>query len=67
MNKNMNLTKWIFIEGTITEADRKAGEFVLIPTLTLEYLNYREEGIDWTLRFSWLLAHLEITFNWKGV
>jgi len=66
MNKNMNLTKWIFIEGTITEADRKAGEFVLIPTLTLEYLNYKEEGIDWTLRFSWLLAHLEITFNHKG-
>tara|TARA_R110001592_G_scaffold183051_1_gene426552 strand:- start:568 stop:771 length:204 start_codon:yes stop_codon:yes gene_type:complete len=67
MNTNMNLTKWIFIEGTITEADRKAGELVLIPTLTLEYLNYKEEGIDWTLRFSWLLAHLEITFNWKGV
>ena len=64
---NMNLTKYLFIEGVISEADRKAGELVLIPTLTLEYLNYKEEGIDWTLRFSWLLAHLEITFNWKGV
>ena len=64
---NMNLTKYLFIEGVISEADRKAGELVLIPTITFEYLNYKEEGIDWTLTFSWLLAHLEITFNWKGV
>lgn len=64
---NMNLTKFLFIEGVITAADRKAGEFILIPTITLEYLNYRDEGIDWTLRLSWLLAHLEITFNHKGV
>ena len=64
---NMNLTKYLFIEGVISEADRKAGELVLIPSITFEYLNYKEEGIDWTLRFSWLLAHLEITFNWKGV
>tara|TARA_B110000858_G_scaffold171995_1_gene202881 strand:- start:207 stop:404 length:198 start_codon:yes stop_codon:yes gene_type:complete len=64
---NMNLTKWIFIEGVISEADRKAGELVLIPSITFEYLNYKEDGIDWTLRFSWLLAHLEITFNHKGV
>lgn len=63
----MNLTKYLFIEGVISEADRKAGEFVLIPTITVEYLNYSHPGIDWTLRFSWLLAHLEITFNWKGV
>lgn len=63
----MNLTKYLFIEGVISEADRKAGEFVLIPTITVEYLNYNHPGIDWTLRFSWLLAHLEITFNWKGV
>ena len=48
---NMNLTKYLFIEGVISEADRKAGELVLIPTITLEYLNYKEEGIDWTLRF----------------
>ena len=64
---NMNLTKWIFIEGVISEADRKAGELVLIPSITFEYLNYKEDGIDWTLRLSWLLAHLEITFNWRGV
>lgn len=65
---NMNLTKWIFIEGVISEADRKAGEFVLIPSITLEYLNYKlDSGIDWTIRFSWLLAHLEITFNHRGV
>lgn len=64
---NMNLTKYLFIEGVISEADRKAGELVLIPSITFEYLNYKEEGIDWTIRFSWLLAHLEITFNWKGV
>jgi len=65
---NMNLTKWIFIEGVISEADRKAGEFVLIPSITFEYLNYKlDSGIDWTLRFSWLLAHLEITFNHRGV
>jgi hypothetical protein len=63
----MNLTKYLFIEGVISEADRKAGELVLIPSITFEYLNYKEEGIDWTIRFSWLLAHLEITFNWKGV
>lgn len=63
----MNLTKYLFIEGVISEADRKAGEFVLIPTITVEYLNYNHPGVDWTLRFSWLLAHLEITFNWKGV
>ena len=54
----MNLTKYLFIEGVISEADRKAGEFVLIPTITVEYLNYNHPGIDWTLRFSWLLAHL---------
>ena len=64
---NMNLTKYLFIEGVISEADRKAGELVLIPTITFEYLNYKEDGIDWTLRLSWLLAHLEITFNWRGV
>lgn len=64
---NMNLTKYLFIEGVISEADRKAGELVLIPSITFEYLNYKEDGIDWTLRLSWLLAHLEITFNWKGV
>ena len=64
---NMNLTKYLFIEGVISEADRKAGELVLIPSITFEYVNYKEDGIDWTLRLSWLLAHLEITFNWKGV
>jgi len=63
----MNLTKYLFIEGVISEADRKAGELVLIPTITFEYLNYKEDGIDWTLRLAWLLAHLEITFNWRGV
>ena len=65
---NMNLTKYLFIEGAISEADRKAGEFVLIPCITFEYLNYKlDSGIDWTIRFSWLLAHLEITFNHRGV
>ena len=63
----MNLTKYLFIEGVISEANRRGGEFVLIPTITVEYLNYNHPGIDWTLRFSWLLAHLEITFNRKGV
>ena len=63
----MNLTKYLFIEGVISEANRRGGEFVLIPTITVEYLNYNHPGVDWTLRFSWLLAHLEITFNCKGV
>ena len=63
----MNLTKYLFIETAVTQVDRKAGEFVLIPSITFEYLNYKQEGIDWTLRFSWLIAHFEITFNRKGV
>ena len=64
---NMNLTKYLFIETAVTQVDRKAGEFVLIPSITFEYLNYKQEGIDWTLRFSWLIAHFEIRFNRKGV
>lgn len=64
---NMNLTKYLFIETAVGQVDRKAGEFVLIPAIIFEYLNYKEEGIDWTFRFSWFNAHCEITFNRKGV